>query len=128
MPLSEFRALKPDEAERRVGEGIFTMFDSFSIRKTGIRDYAGDMNKDIEQMMADLEPLANGGDPQAQYNLSVLYHDLARRNLSWVHFERAESLTRSSAGAGLPAAVQALGNWDTLRHAFTRHIERSTAA
>jgi hypothetical protein len=36
-----------DEAERQVGEGIFSMFDSFAARKTGIRDYAREKNKDI---------------------------------------------------------------------------------
>jgi hypothetical protein len=79
-------------------------------------------------MVANLEPTAASDDPQAQYDLSVLYRDLARRQLSWEHFEKAESLTLAAAAAGLPAAVDSLGNWDTLRYAFTRFIERSTAA
>lgn len=128
MPLSDFRALAPEEAERRIGEGVFTMFDAFADRKTGIRDYAGRMTSDIEQMVADLEPTADRGNPQAQYDLSILYHDLVRRQLSWTHFDRAEALTRSAAEAGLPAAIQALAGWPTLRYAFSRHVERSKSA
>ena len=128
IPLSEVRSLYLDEAERRIGEGVFSMLDSFATRKTEIRDYACEMNKDIERMIVDLESVAVGGDPQAQYDLSVLYRELARRQLSWAHFEKAESLTRAAAAAGLPTAVDALGHWDTLRNAFTRVIERGTAS
>jgi len=79
-------------------------------------------------MIADLEPAAEGGDPQAQYELFTLYHDLARRRLSWSCFDRAEALLRSTAQAGLPAAAQRLADVDALRYAFTRCVERSTAA
>ena len=81
------------------------------------------MNNDIERMVADLEAVAVAGDPPAQYDLSVLYRDLARPQLSLAHFDRAESLTRAAAATGLPTAVDTLRNWRRLRYAFRGFIE-----
>ena len=128
MPMADFRALTPDEAERRVGEGIFSAFDSFSTRKTGIRDYAGDLEREFSTWIADLEPAAKSGDPKAQYDLSTLYRDLAMRRRSWEDFENSESLLRASASSGYPAALEALRDWDIFRDAFTRRVQRASAA
>ena len=128
MPLSELRTCQPEEGERMLGQAVLAMFDSLGARNTRIRDYEGEMTNDVVRMVADLEPVATGGDVEAQYDLSVLYRDLARRQLSWAHFDKAEALTRAAAAAGLPAAVSALRHWERVRYAFTRLMERSTTA
>lgn len=123
IPLSEFRAVSPDEAERRVGEGVFHMFDCFAVRKTGIRDYAGNFEKDIEAMIAELEAKPTDGDGQILSDLSVLYRDLAMRRKSWDLMKKSEVLTRTAAAAGVESAVHALENWELLENAFKRRID-----
>ena len=104
------------------------MFDSFSKRKTGIRDYEGDFEKEFAKWIVDLEPAAESGDPKAQYDLSTLYRDLAMRRYSWEDFRKANSLMRASATSGFPAAIEALRDWEALGDAFTRRVQRASAA
>jgi hypothetical protein len=120
IPLSDFRAVPADEAERRLGEGVFHMFDRFAERKTGIRDYAGEFERDIEAMISDLESPAASGNAKAKYDLSLLYHDLAIRRHSSELMGKAESLTREAAALGDAAAIDALANWELMLRAFHR--------
>ena len=89
---------------------------------------AGKFRENFERMVAELEVVAATGDPTAQYDLSILEFDLAMERRSWDHFNRAESLTRSAAEAGLPAAVDSLANWEALRNAFQRRLQGESAA
>lgn len=98
------------------------MFDSFAERKTGIRDYAGDFEKDIEDMIAELEAKSADGDGQILGELSVLYRDLAMRRKSWDLMKKAEALARTAAAAGVESAVHALENWELLENALKRRI------
>jgi hypothetical protein len=83
---------------------------------------------EIEAMIAESEPKAASGDAQSLYDVAMLHHDLAIRRQSWEHFASAESRLRAAAGLGLPAAIEMLNNWETLRHALNRRIARNSAA
>ena len=120
ISLTEFRALDHDEAERRVGAGLLQLVESLAGRKLGLRDYDAEFEQHLEQWIAEAEPKAASGDPEAQHELAFLYEDLAYRRKSRELLARAKKLLESAASAGFEKAARDLEHWE----AFERRLER----
>jgi TPR repeat protein len=122
VPLDELRPLDHDEAEKRVGASILELVESLSGRKLGLRNYQADVERDLENWIKDAEKAAASGTPQAQYDLAVLYQDLALRRKSTELMARAKSLVELSAKAGVAEAKRALEHWEIFQRRFDRKL------
>ena len=111
LPLAELRKQGPDEAERTVGSGVFSMLDAFSIRKAGIRDYDSFSNEEHRAYVEHLEALAEGGDADAQYHLAIELLRQARESGDAETVREADRLFHAALKSGLDKAVKTADTW-----------------
>lgn len=129
VDIPHYKEMTPDDAERTLGSTVFSLIDTFSKRKTGIRDYET-LNKERHQQdVAAWEMEAASGSAEAQYMLSIEYHSRALFNSDRKALEKAEEMLNLAAAAGYPDAVSSLeNNWPIVRAAVERKIARGAAA
>ncbi len=129
VDIPYYKEMTPDEAERALGETVFSLIDAFSKRRTGIRDYET-LNKERHQQdVVELETEAASGSAEAQYLLSIEYHSRALSNCDRKALEKGEEMLKLAAAAGYPDAVSSLeNNWPTMRAAIERKLARAAAA
>ena len=120
LPLAQLRGLQHDEAERRVGAGILQLVESFSGTSLGLRDYKAEFQQELERWIADAEQGSGPQTPQAQFDLALLYRDLALRKKSRDLLGKSKSLTEAAAKAGSQDALQDLEHWDIYERQFNR--------
>lgn len=123
--IKELQDQTADEAEKALGSTIFSLFDAFSNKKIGIRDYET-LNKDAHlEYVAELENRVESKDPEALYYLFIQRHHEAMQEYSRVKLEEAESLLRESAELGYEESRSRLKNdWQSLREAALGRIAR----
>jgi hypothetical protein len=122
LPMNQLRALSHDEAERRVGSGLLQLVESLSGHKLGLRDYAAEFENDLLQCIADAEKKAESGQPADQYDLAILYQDLAERRKSRELMNKAKALVEIAAWAGIENAVRDLEHWSAYERRFERRL------
>ena len=121
LPMDQLRAVSHDEAEKRVGAGLLQLVESFSGHKLGLRDYAGEFEGELLRWIAAAERKAESEQPADQYDLAVLYRDLAERQKSRALLDKAKALVEVAARAGIDDAKRDLEHWG----AFERRLGRS---
>lgn len=122
LPLDDLRALEHDEAERRIGAGILQLVESLSGAKLGLRDYKAEFQQELEQWIADAEKGAGPQTPQSQYDLAVLYRDLALRKKSRELMVKSKALTEMSAKGEVAEARRDLEHWEIYERQFARRF------
>ncbi len=123
--INWFQEQTADEAEKALGAMVFSLIESFSLKKIGIRDYEALNQEAHQQYVAELEAQAASGNPEALYNLFIERHSRALREKSLESLEEAERLLRESAALGHEEARDCLENdWQLLQEAALRSIQR----
>jgi len=125
IDIPYFKEMKPEDAERTLGETSFSLIDTFSKNKIGIRDYES-LNKERHKKdIAEWETAASNGDTEAMYMLFIEYHSIALFNADAKSLEKAKKMLELSAGGGYKEAISRLENdWSSLRDAVERKIKR----
>ena len=118
-----FQAQSPDEAESSLGSMVFSLIDTFSEKKIGIRDY-GALNQEAHRAyVKELEIEAKAKVPDALYSLFVEWHSKALREKSLDALEDAERLLKESAALGCKEAIDRLENdWGLMLEVARRRI------
>jgi hypothetical protein len=124
--VEHFKNQDPDKAEQNIGGMVFALLDLHSNNKIGIRAYEAEAEENIKQWVQELEEQVRNNDPEAQYNLFIQLHSQAMRNCSLNDLSRAESLLLASAAQGYAEAKSSLENWEVLKAAAERRINRGT--
>lgn len=120
-----FSEKEPDEAEQKLGGMVFSLLDTFSNKKIGIRDYQRLQDLAHDKYVESLELESSEGSAEAKYGLSVEYFHRARKTLDLALLEKAEGLLYESSKLGYGQAIKHLDkDWDTLKNATLRKIER----
>lgn len=122
LPVADLRELQHDEAERRVGAGLLQLVESLSKAALGLRDYKAEFEQELERWIRDAEQRPGPYTPQAQFDLAVLYRDLALRKKSQELMGKSKSLTEAAAKAGLQEAAKDLEHWDIYERQFNRRL------
>ncbi len=121
-----FQEQSADEAEKALGSMAFSLMESFSEKKIGIRDYEELSEKAHREYVAELEDRAKTKDPGALYNLFIERHGRALREKSIECLEEAEVLLKESASLGFKEAKNRLENdWQLMYGAALRSIRRA---
>lgn len=71
VPLSLYQEKGSDEAERVMGETVFTFFDRWAAIKMGLRDYVGEARQSIVSRRSEIAKLAESGNAEAQYQFAI---------------------------------------------------------
>ncbi len=120
---SGFKRNHPDEAESSLGSMVFSLIDTFSEKKIGIRDYEALNQEACRAYVKELEIEAKAKDPDALYSLFVEWHSKALREKSLDALEDAERLLKESAALGCKEAIDRLENdWGLMLEAARRRI------
>ena len=106
-----YRGKEPDEAEKLLGEMVFSFIDLHSTKKIGIRDYEKLADDAHTEFMNELEEEAKRNNPEAQYLLFIECRSSAVLNYSNSDLERAEFLLKAAADGGYPDAIETLKDW-----------------
>jgi hypothetical protein len=123
--VKRFQEQTADEAEKALGSMVFSLIESFSLKKIGIREYEALSQEAHQEYVAELEAQAASGNPEALYNLFIERHSRALREKSLENLEEAEKLLRESAALGYEEARDRLENdWQLLQEAALRSIQR----
>lgn len=118
-----FQAQSPDEAENSLGSMVFSLIDTFSEKKIGIRDYEALNQEAHRAYVKELEIEAKAKDPDALYSLFIEWHSKALREKSLNALEDAERLLKESAALGCKEAIDRLENdWGLMLEAARRRI------
>jgi len=121
-----FQEQSADEAEKALGSMAFSLMDSFSKKKLGIRDYEALSKKAHREYVAEIEEQAKTKDPEALYHLFVERHSRALQEKSIECLEEAEALLKESASLGFKEAQNRLKNdWQLMHGAALRSIQRA---
>jgi len=125
VDVPHFKEIPPEEAERSLGYTVFSLLDTFSKKKIGVRDYEA-VNKERHlKDVAEWEIEAAAGSHEAQYMLSLEYHSRALFNSDRQALEKAEEMLRLAAAGGHLEAISSLeGHWPIMRAAVERKINR----
>ncbi|WP_428243510.1 hypothetical protein [Gynuella sp.] len=128
LDLPFFLKKTADEAEKSLGEIIFSLIDTFSFKKTGIRPYEAINKERHKQDVAEWETAAKSGDPEAQYMLFMEYHSRALINNDSESLVKAEQMLDSSAAKGYSNAVKSKKHWPLMRAAIEKKLKRRPQA
>jgi hypothetical protein len=118
--INYFQNISADEAEKQMGSLVFSMIDTFSTEKIGIRDYESIIIGFHEKYIDQLEKNALNEDHESQYLLSNEYHASARKNKSHDELEKAEVLLKASANGGHQEAITKLKHWPRMKASAKR--------
>lgn len=118
VPVSLYREKEPDEAERVMGETVFTFFDRWANTKMGLRNYVVEAHQSIELRRKKTGTLAEDGNAEAQYELAIDCFTLGVRNRSSTQVEEAESWLKKAVVNGSKDAAEY----------FEKHWERDKAS
>lgn len=127
IAMATFRSLAPDEAERRLGAGLFALLDSLSGGEAGVRDYAGLRDASTTCMASALRRKALAGDPDAQYDLHHLLFSEAAEQRTAAHLAEAEHFLRLAAASGHVRAADELLQWPLLKKSIERRARDEDA-
>jgi len=78
----------------------------------------------VKATIRELEPAAQAGNSEAQYDLFVFLTAEAMEDLDHTLFDRAEHFLKEAAAQGHPKAVEALAAHDVRRYAFEGRCQR----
>jgi hypothetical protein len=113
VPLSLYQKQGPDQAERLMGETVFTFFDSWANIKMGLREYVQEAKKSLASRLDSLRIRALDGEATAQYYFAIECLTSGIKNRSASQIEDADSWLRKSAASGFEDAVEYLAkNWE----------------
>jgi hypothetical protein len=114
----------PDEAERDLGAVIFSLIDTFSSKKIGIRDYKSLNDYAHKEYVSDLEIESVDGSAEAKYYLFIEYYSRALFECDMSSLIRAELLLNESAAQGFRDAIERLdGDWALMKKTVITKIE-----
>lgn len=119
---SYFQSMQPDEAEKKIGNIVFSLTDYNAHKKIGIRDYSAEAEITNKLYIQELEQEAKDGDNDAKYHLFLALHSSAHRNRSLKELSRAEVLILEAAAQGNENAIRSLEDWPLLKSAALRRI------
>jgi hypothetical protein len=119
---SYLQSMQPDEAEKKLGNLVFSLTDHNSHKKIGIRDYSAEAKIAHELYIQELEQDAKDGDNDAKYHLYLALHSSALRNRSLKELLRAEVLILEAAAQGNEKAIRSLEDWPLVKSAALRRI------
>ena len=108
VPLALYQKKGADEAERIMGETVFTFFDRWADVKMGLRNYVKETKEALASGVVDTERLAKEGDAEAQYQLAIECFTDGVRSRSAAKLEEAESWLRKAAAGGYKTAIDYL--------------------
>lgn len=112
IDISELQRVEPQDAEQTVGEIVLSLIDTFSNKRTGIRDYESLIKARRQKDVSDYETAAAEGDPEAQCMLFIEYHHRALSQADQQALEMAEQMLKFAAGAGYEEAkVRLESDW-----------------
>jgi hypothetical protein len=119
---SYFQSMQPDEAEKKLGNIVFSLTDHNSHKKIAIRDYAAEAEIAHKLYIQELEQEAKEGDNDAKYHLFIALHSSALRNRSLKELLHAEVLILEAAAQGNEKAIRSLEDWPLIKSAALRRI------
>ncbi len=128
LDVPSFLEMSPEEAERTFGGTIFSLVDTFSFKKTGIRPYEALNKERHKQDVAEWEVAAKQGDPEAQYMLYIEYHSRALFNCDEGALMKAEEMLEAAAAQGYQDAVASKQSWPSLKSAVEWKLKRGPSA
>lgn len=108
VPLALYKEKNADEAERIMGETVFTFFDRWADVKMGLRNYVEEAKEALARGVAVTEKLAKEGNAEAQYQLAIECFTDGVRGRSATQLEEAESWLKKSAAGGYKTAIDYL--------------------
>lgn len=116
-----------DDAEQMLGQAIFSLIDSFSLKKIGVRPYETLNEERHQREVAEYELAASQGDAESQYMLFIEYHTrvLSRGDASALKL--AEQMLEAAANQGYADALKSKENWPVMRAAAERRLKRGTS-
>ncbi len=113
--VARFKALGATEAERLMGELVFSHLDRHGNKDLGLRDYAA-VARDVHyQAIASLQQAALAGDADARFQIFQHLHMLALKEKSLTHLANAEQALTSAAGMGHVQAAALAPVWPRLK-------------
>lgn len=114
-----------DEAERIIGELVFTLFDNYSSKKIGIRDYKEKIEIARLEHILQLEQHVSEGDAEAHFSLSMELHRRAISEKSLALLEESDRLLNRSAELGFEGAREYLADvWPQWKEVMLKRISR----
>ena len=128
MDIPSFLEMTADEAEKTLGSAVFSVIETYSVRKTGIRPYEELARERHKQAIAEWEAAAKEGNSEAQYMLFIEYHSRALFQGDASALEQAEAMLMSSVAQGYPDAIRAKESWPMIRAAAERKLKRGPEA
>lgn len=112
-----------DEAERIIGELVFTLFDNHSNKNIGIRDYKEKTEIARREYILQLEQNVSDGDAEAHFSLSMELHRRAISDESLALLEESDRLLNRSAELGFEEARVYLEDvWPQWKEVMLRRI------
>lgn len=113
VPVSVYKDIASDEAEKMMGAGVFSLLDLHSISPIGIRNYRELSNSFSAESQEQLEKAARSGDVEAQYCLAMECFTEGVRNRNISQIEQAEVWLKMAAANGFADAVVYLNDhWE----------------
>lgn len=124
VPVSVYKNVTSDEAEKMMGAGVFSLLDLHSISPIEIRNYRELSNKFSEESQEQLERAAQSGDVEAQYFFAIDCFTEGVRNRNIDQIEQAEVWLKKAAAGGFTDAVSYLNDhWERDKASALRGIQ-----
>ena len=124
VPVSAYKNVTSDEAEKMMGIGVFSLLDLHSVSPIGIRNYRELSNDFSEENKEQLERAAQSGDVEAQYCFAIECFTAGVRNRNIDQIEQAEVWLKAAAANGYADAVAYLNDhWERNKASALRGIE-----
>ena len=117
-----------DEAEKSLGEMVFSLIDTFSLKKTGIRPYEALIGESHRLQVAEWKADAEKGDAEAQYMLFIEYHSRALFGCDPESLRKAEEMLEASVAQGYQRAIESKERWPLMRAAVEKKLKRGPVA
>jgi hypothetical protein len=117
-----------DEAEKLLGGMVFSLVDTFSFKKIGIRHYEALNEESHRQHVAEWEAAAKNGDAEAQFMLFIEYHSRALFNCDAESLKKAEAMLEAAVAQGYESAIERKEHWPLMRSAVERKLKRGPVA
>lgn len=125
VPLSFYKEKAVDEAERTMGETVFTFFDRWSEVKMGLRNYVEESKQALAKAQRQTKTLARKNDPLAQYHFAINCFTEGVRKRSLADIEKAEQWLKKSASNGCDEAIKYLKeHWERDKTSAQRGIKQ----
>lgn len=124
VPISVYKNLGSDEAEKMMGAGVFSLLDLHSISPIGIRSYRELSDQFSGEGQEQLEIAAQSGDAEAQYCFAIECFTEGVRNRSVDQIEQAEVWLKTAAANGFADALAYLNDhWERDKASALRGIK-----